>query len=331
MKVLVVDDERQVAAMLGRMLQRLGHEVVLSEHPADALERFDSDIDAVVSDIDMPIMDGVELARAIRDVAPRVPILFCTGSDPSSALVAEALLLGRVLPKPVGRAELERAVEGLQREHLEALFARGSATLDAPEQRRKHSRWRVWLPVRYQCGSQRRSDAACDLSIGGLFLRGGATLEPANRLQLEVEIPEHGRYRVDGRVTFTLDDIAAYVGNRVAGVGVEFVTPPAPFVAALEGYLSKLERRRDVDVLVTTERYRHLFAEAGYRAHRAPAAVALESTLRRLAMPMAIVVSPHEEAHYAAAAAACGLEDSVRVVRDVDELDDALGELDAKL
>ena len=58
MKILVVDDEQHFGSLVCRTLKRLGHNPILALHPWDALELIDSDIDAVISDIDMPAMKG---------------------------------------------------------------------------------------------------------------------------------------------------------------------------------------------------------------------------------------------------------------------------------
>jgi two-component system, sensor histidine kinase and response regulator len=98
-KILVVDDERALAALMGRALTRMGHTPELAYHPGDALAVFDDTFDAVITDIDMPDMSGIELARAIRAVAPDMPIAFCTGSDPGNRNMREAALLGPVMGK----------------------------------------------------------------------------------------------------------------------------------------------------------------------------------------------------------------------------------------
>jgi two-component system, cell cycle sensor histidine kinase and response regulator CckA len=61
-----------------------------AENGAAALQvvyRLDGALSLVVTDIDMPVMDGLQFARALRRTEPRLPILFISGSDP--ALVAE--------------------------------------------------------------------------------------------------------------------------------------------------------------------------------------------------------------------------------------------------
>jgi two-component system capsular synthesis sensor histidine kinase RcsC len=100
MQILVVDDEEAYCRLLGHALRRLGHEPTLAFHPHDALEEFrEKEFDAVITDIDMPGMTGVELARAIRAEEESMPIAFCTGSAPEDECRREASRLGEVASK----------------------------------------------------------------------------------------------------------------------------------------------------------------------------------------------------------------------------------------
>lgn len=99
MRILVVDDEYECGVLLSRLLRRLGHDCVVALDPLDALAMIDGSVTAVVTDIDMPRMNGVELARQIRALHSDLPIAFCTGSDPEGALARGAAEIGPVLPK----------------------------------------------------------------------------------------------------------------------------------------------------------------------------------------------------------------------------------------
>lgn len=115
MRILVVDDEVELARLLALTLEMLGHEAIVSHHPQHALGCLDASVDAVISDLNMPTMNGVELARAMRVVAPELPIAFCTGSDPSDDLSQSASALGTVMPKIFSIAMLRDIVEEFRR------------------------------------------------------------------------------------------------------------------------------------------------------------------------------------------------------------------------
>jgi CheY-like chemotaxis protein len=100
-KVLLVDDEELVRELLARILAEAGFIVEQAHNGASALQaarRLDGSLDLVITDIDMPVMNGLEFARALRQTDHRIPFLFITGVDP--ALVYEAGFQARILWKP---------------------------------------------------------------------------------------------------------------------------------------------------------------------------------------------------------------------------------------
>jgi PAS domain S-box-containing protein len=119
-RLLVVDDEPEVVAMLRDMLERAGYEVAVAESGAVALEMIGAaTFDAVVSDLRMPDMDGAELCQQIAQREPRLGqrILFVTGDTLSRDTRAFLTSAGcGTLEKPFTKADLlARVTELLQR------------------------------------------------------------------------------------------------------------------------------------------------------------------------------------------------------------------------
>jgi two-component system response regulator MprA len=83
MRVLVVDDERAVRDSLRRALELEGYDVELAADGEEALERLaqNGEPDAVVLDILMPRMDGLEVCRRLRREGHRLPVLMLTARD----------------------------------------------------------------------------------------------------------------------------------------------------------------------------------------------------------------------------------------------------------
>jgi two-component system response regulator MprA len=79
-KILIADDERAVRESLQRALELEGYEIELAADGREALERLEQDAqpDAVVLDVLMPGVDGLEVARTMRRSGSRVPILMLT-------------------------------------------------------------------------------------------------------------------------------------------------------------------------------------------------------------------------------------------------------------
>jgi two-component system response regulator MprA len=118
MKILVVDDERAVRESLRRALELEGYEIELAEDGAQALERLEShpEPDAMVLDVLMPRMDGLEVSRTLRRSGSRLPILMLTARTQVEDRV-EGLDAGAddYLTKPFALEELLARVRALLR------------------------------------------------------------------------------------------------------------------------------------------------------------------------------------------------------------------------
>ena len=107
MYILVVDDEPQITRVLRTSLQSNGHEVTVAHDGADALEQFlKAQPDLVITDLAMPMMNGIELTREIRERS-NVPVIVLSvrGNDASKV---EALDQGAddYITKPFSIQEL---------------------------------------------------------------------------------------------------------------------------------------------------------------------------------------------------------------------------------
>jgi two-component system response regulator MprA len=84
-KILVVDDERAVRESLRRALELEGYQIELAADGQEALQRLegngDAQPDAVILDVLMPTMDGLEVCRRLRRSGNRVPVLMLTARD----------------------------------------------------------------------------------------------------------------------------------------------------------------------------------------------------------------------------------------------------------
>jgi two-component system response regulator MprA len=89
MRILVVDDEPAVRDSLERALRLEGYEISLAEDGEQALAALSQDgTDAVLLDVMMPGMDGLEVCRALRARGDRTPVLMLTARDAVSDRVA---------------------------------------------------------------------------------------------------------------------------------------------------------------------------------------------------------------------------------------------------
>ncbi|HEY9593886.1 MAG TPA: ATP-binding protein, partial [Spirochaetia bacterium] len=113
-KVLLVDDEESICAAGGRIVKNLGYVVTTMIRPFDVLEAVRRDPDAwnvVLTDYTMPGVNGIELARALSGIAPKLPVVMMTGTR-AAELETRAREAGvcRLLLKPFRPIEVAEAL-----------------------------------------------------------------------------------------------------------------------------------------------------------------------------------------------------------------------------
>ena len=116
-KVILVDDEADVISAMEQKIQwnDLGFEVVGSAtNGVKALELVEKmQPDVVLTDIKMPYMDGLELAKRLNNDYPNIHIMICTGFDEFEyAKEAVHLEIKEYMLKPINAAELSESAEG---------------------------------------------------------------------------------------------------------------------------------------------------------------------------------------------------------------------------
>jgi DNA-binding NtrC family response regulator len=116
--VLFVDDEAAIREVMEMELPRRGHRVTVCADSAAALAALEEDsFDCVISDINMPGMDGFELSRKIRVAHPDLLVMLMTGRSTEEHMLA-ALREGLFdyLKKPVSMADIDSALTRVEKE-----------------------------------------------------------------------------------------------------------------------------------------------------------------------------------------------------------------------
>ena len=112
-KILLVDDEETVRGFLKRGLELDGHTVTTAIDGADGMDRLgEAEFDLLLTDIRMPIMDGIALAVSAKRDKPDLTIMLMTGyaEQRERAKNLEAIV-AEVLTKPFSLSELRNAVK----------------------------------------------------------------------------------------------------------------------------------------------------------------------------------------------------------------------------
>ncbi len=122
MEILVVDDDPALRAALDRALKMEGYQVAFAHDGRQALQMLTADSrDAVILDLGLPLMDGVEVCRRVRERGDRTPVLMLTARDAVSDRV-EGLDAGAddYLVKPFALDELLARLRALLRRNAPA-------------------------------------------------------------------------------------------------------------------------------------------------------------------------------------------------------------------
>jgi two-component system cell cycle response regulator CpdR len=113
-RILLVDDEEPVRGFLKRGLEMDGHDVTTAIDGADGLDRLtesSGSFDLLLTDIRMPIMDGIALALAAKRDYPDLMILLMTGfADQRERAKGLEAIVADVLTKPFSLADLRSTV-----------------------------------------------------------------------------------------------------------------------------------------------------------------------------------------------------------------------------
>ena len=111
-RILVVDDEEPVRMCLRMMLELEGHQVTEASDGAEALNLFNiGEFDLVMTDLQMPVMEGNKLAVNLKLLAPSLPILMVTASGRARREAENPV--DALLNKPFTMAELRCALSKL--------------------------------------------------------------------------------------------------------------------------------------------------------------------------------------------------------------------------
>ena len=116
-RILVVEDEDQIRAVVSRTLEGRGYVVLQArdgQEALDQLERVQGAVDAVLSDVVMPVMSGVDLAERLATAWPQLPIIWMSGYTRDSAFSDGVMREHQpFLQKPVSDDLLTQTIEGV--------------------------------------------------------------------------------------------------------------------------------------------------------------------------------------------------------------------------
>lgn len=254
-RVLHVEDDPDYAAMTSNHLERRSLEVTTIPDPGDALENFDPGIDCIISDYDLPEMNGLEFLEAVRSRDPTLPFILYTGKgteDIASAAISAGVtdyiqkesgfdhfdLLANRIENAVSQSRSHRQLETLI-SNLPGMVYRCSHTPD-------------W-PVEFVGGE---TEPLTGYTSGELQAEvvtiGGDLMHPDDRERVWVEVNDALAGEEPFEVTYRLqskDGTEKWVWER--GRKVEPSDREAPVI---EGFIIDITSRRETEEALRRER-----------------------------------------------------------------------------
>ncbi len=111
-RILVADDEPNLRRVLSAILSREGYEVHQAADGAEALERLDSSMDVVITDLKMPRVDGMQVLRTVSAEFPKVPVIMITAfGSVDNAVAAVKAGAFDYIEKPFEQEQIRQIVE----------------------------------------------------------------------------------------------------------------------------------------------------------------------------------------------------------------------------
>ncbi len=222
LKLLIVEDDSASLDLMAEIFTSLNAEVCAvsdSERAADLVNR--EKFDGIFLDLEMPNMNGLDLARRIRGSSwnKSVPIVIVTGRDDRRTM-QDAFAIGATffLQKPVDRQKLT------------GLFRAVRGTL--LENRRRYTRVPLQTSVICSVGSRTMQGAVWNLSSGGIQVEIGI-LQPRDSVTLSFRLPQSG---------IAIDAVGVVVWAKEQRQGIQFTKVSPQTQQAIQEFIAEAEK-----------------------------------------------------------------------------------------
>ena len=115
--ILIVEDENEIRKLMEEVMKSVFFEVYSAKNGDEGIKKFKKFApDLIVTDIAMPIMDGLDMAKMINEISPTTPIIALSAfSDKEKLLKAIEVGVDKYILKPVDMDELLLAIENIAR------------------------------------------------------------------------------------------------------------------------------------------------------------------------------------------------------------------------
>lgn len=122
LSVLLVEDEAKIRDLLASVMEKVFKKVITAQNGEEGLKKFKKfNPNIVITDILMPIRDGLEMSRDIRAISPETPIVVLSAfNDKDKLMQAIEIGINKYLLKPIDMDELIYAIETLAKAKIDS-------------------------------------------------------------------------------------------------------------------------------------------------------------------------------------------------------------------
>jgi EAL domain-containing protein (putative c-di-GMP-specific phosphodiesterase class I) len=280
-RVLVVDDDQEMRRAYERILRHAGFAVEEAADGAIAIEAVKrGNFDVVLSDIEMPSVDGIGLLRAVREHDLDLPVVLITAS-PAVETAIQALELGalRYLVKPVNPTELTqtaaRAVQlrkmaAIKREainltHGDSFQVGDRAGLEATLGRALDTLWMAYQPIVAWSKKQTFALEALVRSNEPALPHPGALFDAAERLDRLADVGRRVRTSVAGRAGDAAEPLLFVNLHPRDLLDEELYSPDSPLSRVASRVVLEITERASLDHVSDVRSRVRALRELGYR------------------------------------------------------------------
>jgi len=131
-RLLIIDDDPACRTTFGCLLRKFGHTVDVVESGSAGLALLlQKPVDLVMTDLSMPGLTGWDVARLVKAIHPRLPVVLVTGSAQTMPPTQpERTWVDAILAKPCGAAAVQTVIGDLTRDLADAVWSGGQESLE---------------------------------------------------------------------------------------------------------------------------------------------------------------------------------------------------------
>lgn len=273
-RVMVIDDDPIVANTVGSILERAGYIVEKHTSSASAQARIaNGELDAIVSDVMMPHMNGIELLERIREKSIEVPVIFMTGAPRlADTIRAMELRAFRYIAKPFERETLLRAVSEavswsrLTRAAAQGEFMHDRKALEALFDRAMHSLVMHFQPIVGANSGRVFGFEALMRSQVAELRSPPAVIDAAEKLGRLHMLGRHVRKLVADEIAKNQTEAAFFVNLHSADLAdPQLYSPDAPLTRFASGVVLELTERASLEGIEDVEKRLAQLRTLGFR------------------------------------------------------------------